>query len=122
MWGAGTVTDKVVEDYLDAVATQDWARMRAAIRDDVVRIGPFGDVYEGADTYVAFLTGLMPTLPGYSMDVSRVTYIDQERRVVAELSETVEIDGAPLVTPEVLLFDLDSDERIARIEIFTRRA
>lgn len=116
------MTDKVVANYLDAVATQDWARMRAAIRDDVVRIGPFGDVYEGADTYVAFLTELMPTLPGYSMDVTRVTYIEQDRRVVAELSETVEIDGAPLVTPEVLLFDLDSDERIARIEIFTRRA
>jgi ketosteroid isomerase-like protein len=111
----------VVEGYLDAVATQDWPRMSAAIRDDVVRIGPFGDVYEGKDAYVAFLAGLMPTLPGYSMDVARVTYVG-DSRAVAELSETVTMDGSPVVTPEVLLFDLDGDGRIARIEIFTRRA
>lgn len=114
--------DRVVEDYLDAVATQDWPRMRGTIRDDVVRIGPFGDVYEGRDAYVEFLSGLMPTLPGYAMDVARVTYVDDGRRAVAELSETVAMDGAPLITPEALLFDLDDDGHIARIEIFTRRA
>ena len=111
----------IVEDYLDAVATQDWPRMGAAMRDDVVRIGPFGDVYKGKAPYVEFLSALMPTLPGYSMDVARVTYVDGGR-VIAELSETVTMDGSPVVTPEVLLFDLDDDGRIARIEIFTRRA
>lgn len=116
------MTDKVVEDYLDAVATQDWERMRARVRDDVVRIGPFGDVYTGRDDYVTFLSDLMPTLPGYSMDIARVTAVDEGRRVIAELSETVEMDGKPLVTPEVLLFDVDADGLIARIEIFTRRA
>jgi hypothetical protein len=116
------VTDKVVEGYLEAVATQDWARMRSAIRDDIVRIGPFGDVYEGSQPYVEFLSALMPSLPGYSMNVARVTYLEANRRAVAELSETVTVDGAPLVTPEVLLFDLDADGLIARIEIFTRRA
>jgi hypothetical protein len=116
------MTAQVVEGYLEAVAGQDWARMRAAIRDDIVRIGPFGDVYEGSDAYVEFLSGLMPSLPGYSMNVARVTYLEASRRAVAELSETVAVDGAPLVTPEVLLFDLDADGLIARIEIFTRRA
>jgi ketosteroid isomerase-like protein len=116
------VTDKVVEEYLDAVATHNWDRMRAAVREDVVRIGPFGDTYIGRDTYLEFLSDLMPTLPGYSMDVARVTYLDGDRRAVAELSETVTVDGAPLVTPEALLFDLDEDGRISRIEIFTRRA
>lgn len=116
------MTDKVVEGYLEAVATQDWDRMRAAIREDVVRIGPFGDVYRGRDAYVEFLSALMPTLPGYSMDLARVTYVDDGRRAVAELSETVEVDGSPLVTPEALLFDLDADGLIQRIEIFTRRA
>ena len=116
------MTEKVVEGYLEAVATQDWERMSAAIRDDIVRIGPFGDVYEGRDAYVKFLTELMPTLPGYSMHLARVTYFDDGRRAVAELSETVEMNGEPLVTPEALLFDLDADGKIARIEIFTRRA
>ena len=112
----------VIRSYLGAVASQDWERMRSTIRDDVVRIGPYGDVYEGQAAYVEFLSKLMPTLPGYSMDVTRVTYLDNDRRAIAELSETVTIDDAPLVTPEVLLFDLDAEARIARIEIFTRRA
>ena len=116
------MSGKVVEGYLEAVASQDWPRMRAAICDDVVRIGPFGDVYEGSEPYVEFLSALMPSLPGYSMNVARVTYLEANRRAVAELSETVTVDGAPLVTPEVLLFDLDADGLIARIEIFTRRA
>ena len=68
--------------------------MRATIRDDVVRIGPFGDVYAGHH-YVEFLAGLMPTLPGYAMEVSRVTYVDDGSRAVAELSETVTVDGSP---------------------------
>ena len=116
------MTDKVVEDYLDAVATQDWDRMRGRVRGDVVRIGPFGDVYSGRDDYVKFLSELMPQLPGYSMDLARVTYMEDGRRALAELSETVEMDGSPVVTPEALLFDLDADGLIARIEIFTRRA
>lgn len=115
-------TAVVVESYLDAIARQDWARLREVVVDDVVRIGPYGDTYEGATAYVEFLAALMPTLPGYSMDIARVTYVDGGRRAVAELAETVTVDGAPLVTPEVLVFDLAEDGRVARVEIFTRRA
>ena len=112
----------VVEGYLAAVAAQDWDGVRAAVADDVVRIGPYGDTYAGRDAYVEFLTALMPTLPGYSMEVTRITYVDSGQRAFAELSETVSVEGAPLVTAEVLVFDLDRTGRIARIEIFTRRA
>lgn len=111
-----------VERYLTAVATQDWAALAAAVTDDVVRIGPYGDVYTGREAYLGFLSTLMPTLPGYAMDIARVTYVDDGRRGLAELSETVTIDGSPLVTPEVLLFDLTPDGRVERVEIFTRRA
>ena len=111
----------VVEEYLDAVATHDWDRLRAAVTDDVVRTGPFGDVYSGREAYVGFLSKLMPTLPDYSMDVARVTYVDDGRRAFAELSETMTLQGALVRTPEVLVFDLDANGQIARIEIFTRR-
>lgn len=116
------MSEGLVEGYLRAVATHDWDRLRASVHTDVVRIGPFGDTYKGRDDYVAFLSQLMPTLPGYSMDLARVTYVDDGRRAVAELSETVTVDGSPLVTPEALLFDLDADGLITRIEIFTRHA
>ena len=70
------------------------------------------------DEYVAFLSDLMPTLPGYSMDVTRVTYVDS--LAFAELSETVEVDGTPLRTPECLTFELADDGRIQRVEVFTQ--
>ena len=116
------MSEGVVERYLAAVAGQDWETFAATMTDDIVRIGPFGDVYSGRDSYIEYLSGLMPNLPGYSMDITRVTYIDNGARAVAELSETVEVDGSPLVTPEALLFDLTSDALVKRVEIFTRRA
>src|SRR4051812_25819429 len=119
--GARAVTAKVVEGYLHAVATQDWHGMRASVRDDVIRIGPFGDTYTGRDAYIEFLAKVMPTLAGYSMDVARVTYVDGGRRAIAELSETVTVDGASLVTREVLLFAPAAAGGIARVEIFPRR-
>jgi hypothetical protein len=79
-------------------------------------VGPYGDIYTPRDTYVAMLSALMPSLPGYSMEISRV--IGHERWVVVELSETVEIDGAPLVTPEALVFELNEAGLIAHISIY----
>jgi hypothetical protein len=42
--------------------------------------------------------------------------------VVAELSETVTIDGARLETPEALVFDVGPDGRIARVAVFLRQS
>jgi len=86
---------------------------------DVVRVGPFGDTYSPRDRYAQFLAELMPQLANYSMNVARVTYGDAV--VVAELSETMDVDGAPLETPEALVFDLDDSGRIARIAIYIQR-
>ena len=60
-------------------------------------------------------------LPGYSMDIARVTYVDDGRRAFAELAETVTINGAPTVTPEVLTFAIDDDGLISQVTIYTRR-
>lgn len=111
----------VVEDYLTAVTTHDWERLAGVVREDVVRTGPYHDRYEGREAYVGFLAGLMPNLPGYVMNISGVTYADGGRRAFAELAETVEVGGAPLVTPEVLVFDIDEQDRIGRIDIFIKQ-
>jgi len=103
----------IVEQYLDAVAHHDWDAVRLLLRDDVVRVGPFNDEYRGRDVYVAFLSALMPTLPDYSMEISRVTYADG--LAFAELAENV----AGSRTEEALVFELDGD-RIARIDIFIK--
>ncbi|MDE3087533.1 MAG: nuclear transport factor 2 family protein [Acidobacteriota bacterium] len=109
----------IVERYLEAVVGHDWEALTSCLAEDVVRVGPFGDAYTPRDPYVAFLAGLMPGLPGYSMRVDRVTYAGN--RAFAELSETVEVDGAPLETPEALVFDLDDEGLIARIGIYIQR-
>ena len=86
------------------------------LAEDVVRVGPYGDTYTPRDTYVAMLAQLMPSLPGYSMEITRV--IEEDSLVVVELTEVVEIGGEPLVTPEALVFELNDAGLIAHISIY----
>jgi ketosteroid isomerase-like protein len=106
-----------VERYLGAIAGHDWDTLRECVAEDVVRIGPYGDRYEGRDAYVAFIADTMPRLQGYEMRVDRVTYAG-DALAFAELSETVEMEGKAVRTPEALVFELDRDGRITHIEIF----
>jgi len=106
----------IVERYLDRMVAHDFEAMAACLAEDVVRVGPFGDTYTPRDVYVAMLAKLMPSLPGYSMEIGRV--VEKDDLVVVELTETVEVDGAPLVTPEALVFELDEAGLIAHISIY----
>ena len=103
----------VVERYLAAIASHDWDALRDCVIEDVVRIGPYLDRYEGREAYVAFIADTMPRLRDYKMEVTRVTYAG-DRLAFAELSETV----AGVRTAEALVFELDGDGRIAHIEVF----
>jgi ketosteroid isomerase-like protein len=109
----------VVERYLERMVAHDFEAMAACLAEDVVRVGPFGDTYTPRQPYVAFLSELMPALPGYAMRVDRV--VEVGRTVVVELTETVEVSGKPLVTPEALVFDMDEEGRIGRISIYIQR-
>ncbi len=111
------------------MVAHDWAGVADCLAPDVVRIGPFGDTYSPREGYVAFLADLMPQLSNYSMKVARVTYggtagpggRPEHRAAVAELSETLDVDGAPLETPEALVFDIDAAGQIARIAVYIQR-
>ena len=104
----------IVERYLTALTNHDWSELRDCLSSDVVRVGPYNDEYRGADVYVAFLSGLMPALKGYSMDVARVTYTDN--RAFVELAETVE----GVRTDEAIVFELAEDGRIHRVDVFIK--
>lgn len=108
---------EIVERYLRAIASHDWDVVDECILDDVVRVGPYGDRFAGRVEYLAFIADLMPKLKGYAMELGRVTYAS-DALAFAELNETVEVDGKPMVTPEVLVFELTGDGRIARVEVF----
>jgi ketosteroid isomerase-like protein len=107
----------IVERYLGAIVAHDWDAVEMTIADDIVRVGPYGDRFDGRADYLTYISATMPKLPGYSMDLHRVTYVDGGR-AFAELSETVELDGKPMLTPEVLVFEIDGHGLISRVEIF----
>jgi SnoaL-like domain len=112
----------VIARYLATMQDHHWEAMGSCLSTEVVRVGPYGDTYRGRPEYVAFLAALLPSLPGYSMEVERITCSPDGRVGVAELSETVEVDGSPLKTPEALVFDMDDDGLIARIRIYIQTA
>lgn len=112
---------EVVRRFLASMAAHDWSTAAACVADDVERVGPYGDTYRGRDTYVAFLSRLMPTLQDYSMEVHRVTADERASVVTAELTETMTWDGRRVVTPEALVFDLDGDGRIIRLQVFLQQ-
>jgi ketosteroid isomerase-like protein len=107
----------IIERYLGAIASQDWTVVDECIAGDIVRVGPYGDRFAGRDDYLAFLAELMPKLRDYLMEVHQVTYTS-DVHAFAELTETVRLDGKAMHTPEVLVFELNGDGRIARIGIF----
>ena len=112
--------DGIVERYLDAIVSHDWDVVSECVADGIVRVGPYGDRYEGRDEYMPFIADTMPKLKGYAMEVHRVTYVN-DRVSFAELSETVEVDGKAMLTREVLVFELDAESRIARVDIFIQQ-
>jgi hypothetical protein len=109
----------LAERYLLAVAAQDWGSVESCVAPGVLRRGPYGDDYEGRGPYLAFLQRTMPALPGYRLDIEAVTEVD-EGRVFVELRETVEVDGAPFLTHECLVFDV-AEDAIATVAIYIRQ-
>jgi hypothetical protein len=57
---------------------------------------------------------------GYSMRVDAVW--SDGASAVAELAETVEIEGRALVTPEALVFRFGSDGRIREVAVYLRQS
>lgn len=111
----------VATHYLQALARMDWDEVTACLAPDVLRHGPYGDDYKGIPAYLAFLQEMMPALPGYRLDIDRVSDLD-DRRAMVELRETIDVENGRLVTWESLVFDLDAEGRLEEIAIYIRQA
>ena len=110
----------MLETYLQALQSSDWSALAAAVAPDVRRVGPFGDVVEGREAYVAFLSGLLPTLPAYRLTVTAVHDLPGGGAFV-ELTEAFEIEGQRREFPEAIRFGLSGDGLVSEVVIYTQR-
>jgi ketosteroid isomerase-like protein len=111
--------NEVLERYFAALRAHDWDALADTLADDVHRSGPFLDDVHGRRAYVDFLASVMPTLENYALDVARVRSIEGGGALV-ELSESMDRDGRRETHPEALLFELDRDGRIARVDVYLK--
>ncbi len=107
----------VVQRYLAHMAAGEWPELRATLAADVHRIGPYNDVYDGADAYAEFLQTTITALSGYELVVDRMTA--SGGIVAVELSETVDDGDARLHTDETVVFDV-AGGLITRVAVYLR--
>jgi len=110
----------VLERYFESLRSHDWASLADCLAEDVHRTGPYLDVVEGKRAYVDFLSKKLPTLPNYGLTVARIRTIG-ESSAVAELKETVDVEGTAKDFPEAIFFDFDADGRILRVDIYVKK-
>ncbi len=107
----------VVRRYLAHMAAGEWHELRATLAPDVHRVGPYNDVYDGADDYAAFLQATITALSGYELIVDRMTAAGGV--VAVELSETVDDHDERLHTDETVVFDV-ANGLITRVAVYLR--
>jgi hypothetical protein len=115
------VTVAAATRFLDRYNARDFDGLAACFSPaDFHRIGPYGDHITSAAEYVAFLRDVVPTLgAAYRLVTERVFATDGH--AVAEVTEEYEVDGTLRRTPEVIVFDVDADDRITRMHLYVQR-
>lgn len=112
----------VVERYLSCLAAHDWEGLAATLADQgFARDGPFRDLVEGKEPYVAFLRGVVTSLKGHELTVQRVSHAS-DRVSYVELTETVEADGVATAYPECIVFERDEGGLIRHVSVFMQWA
>ena len=109
-----------VTRYLECLNGQDWEALGATLTDgEFERVGPYCDVISDKSAYLRFLAGIVPRLADYAVRTRRISVCGGV--VHAEVDETFVLDGAVMDFPEVLVFDLGDDGRIARVQVYMMR-
>jgi len=93
--------------------------MAACVAEDVARVGPYRDEKSGRADYRDFLAATIEALEGYRLEVQRI-WTDGSR-AVAQLSETLIVDGRPRRTDEAIVLDVGADGLITRVEVYLQR-
>ena len=111
----------VVERYLECLAAHDWDGLATTIAGEgLSREGPFCDVVEGKQHYVAYLRKVLTNLKGHRVQVQRVSHVNS-RVCYVELTEAFEIDGVAATWPECILFEQGDDGLICHVSVFFKQ-
>ena len=112
----------VIERFVECYAARDWDGLAECLSDDgFERIGPYVDVIGSKEEYLAFLRRVVPTLEGdYELQARRIAYVD-DGLGFAELIEHLQVDGAMVDIPEVIVFGLDGKGHINRMRLYLQQ-
>lgn len=109
--------EKVVERYLAHLGNKDWDGLATTLSPSgFERIGPFCDRVAGKTGYVRFLRDAVSALGSYRVEARRIS--ESDGVVFAEIDESFVLDGAGISFPEVLVFDVDRNELINKVQVF----
>jgi hypothetical protein len=113
-----------VQRMFEHLAAYDWEAFRALLSPNVERIGPFGERLVGRDAYVELMAGdwrdASDPRPRTTWDLHRVAYSADRRSAFARVTAHVSQDDRDLQIDQTLVYDLDEDGLISRIEVFWR--
>ncbi|MBO0728292.1 MAG: nuclear transport factor 2 family protein [Acidimicrobiaceae bacterium] len=114
---------RYVQGFVERYGAHDFDGVADCLSDEgFERSGPYLDVIASKEEYVAFLKRVVPTLgPRYELAPVRISGGDDGTTAFAELIERVEVDGALTDIPEIIVFDLAPDGRIARMNLFLKQ-
>jgi hypothetical protein len=111
---------ETVARYFDAMSRHDWIELRSCLADGFSRVGPYEDhAWADPETYLNFLSGLLPTLKGQRVEITRS--IQDGPFVHVDATETIEVDGSPHAVRVAVTFTLDPTDLIEHVEVFVRR-
>jgi len=112
-----------VQSFVECYGARDFDGVADCLSDEgFERSGPYLDVIGSKAEYVDFLKRVVPTLgPRYELAPVRISGTSDGRTAFAELIERIEIDGVLTDIPEVIVFDLAADGRIARMNLFLKQ-
>ena len=111
---------EAVERYLGHLGARDWDGLATTLTLGAFeRVGPFCDVITDTSAYLEYLAEVLSPMERYEIRVRRLTGAGTVAFV--EIDESFVLDGTPMSFPEVLVFDLDGEGRIARVQVYLMR-
>ena len=111
---------QVFTQYLEGIINRDWSLVRPTLSTNVYREGYDGpgDSSEGVDDYMRFLERSMTPLVGFGYDVHRFVTFADDTIALVEVDSRYEEDGETFGYRMALVWHVDDEDLIDRIDVY----